>query len=222
MKVKPSIIAVILLIIAAIFFISTKNTQQESTTKTNSKAQSSEAFRPGRHSAKTHRANRNTASSSLAKMTNEEKVDLALGDDSISVDRAAQILLQVVTNENASVEERNDALEHALNLIDDKDFEPVLDILDPTKKELPETLVQTILDDTLNRDATVQLEASILALQGSYDATITDAKELLEFHLDQELGDDVQGWKKAIEAYKQEQAKKEMENNASASEVPSE
>ena len=47
---------------------------------------------------------------------------------------------------------RTDALEHALNLTNDANFENVNAILSSQQSAIPELLVQTVLDDSYNRE----------------------------------------------------------------------
>ena len=209
MKLKPSIVAIIVLMIAAIFFVVYQKEPAADNSTSDPSSQTTEQARTNRDGSAHHRPNRKSSSAELAQLSSEEKINHALGDNGVSVEHASHILLDVATDEKAKITVRNDALEHALNLVDDEDFDTVLDILAPSNKELPEPLVQTILDDTLNRVDTIQLDTSLLAMQGSHESIITEAKELLEFHLDKDLGDDVKSWKDAVKLYKEEQAKKE-------------
>jgi len=211
MKLKFSIIIAILIVIVAIFIVSNKNDQASAKQPTNSASNTPEHARPSRTNSEHHRPDRKSTSTSLAQMSWEEKINHVLAADSISPDQASQILLRIVTDNKAPISVRNDALEHALNLIEDDSYDSILNIMGTAQNELPEPLVQTILDDTLNRTESIQLSTALVAILGSHKTTVEDAKELLEFHLDQDLGNNVQMWKKAVDTYRAEQAKKEEE-----------
>ena len=147
----------------------------------------------------------------------EEKIDFVLSSDSISAEKATRTLLGITLDPKAPLPIRNDALEHALNLVEDEDFQTIQNIMGTADKELPELLVQTILDDTLNRNDTIQLTTALKVIPGKHTAIIEEAIELLEFHLEIELGTNVKKWTQVVDAYiarqkKEEQAAKANEN----------
>ena len=130
-----------------------------------------------------------------------------LGDDSITIEQAADGLLTMAADPEAPPHVRSEALEHALNLTADKDFEKVNTILTSQEAAIPEPLLQTVLNDSYNRVHITQVETAIRVLTGDYSEEITEeALELLEFHTDEQHGDNIDAWLQAVENYRQQNA----------------
>lgn len=202
MKQKfPLIAALVVIIIAVVLVISNQSqpddTNQNGNTATTSTASGSQDA--GSRSGTTTSNRR--LSSQLSTMEWQEKIDLLLADDNISIEQASQKLLAITLDQQAPLTTRNDALEHALNLIKDEQFKAIYDIMGTGKHELPAPLVQTILDDTLNRANPIQLKTALLVLQGTHSEIREEAIELLEFHTDEEYGDDLMRWNNAVIKY---------------------
>lgn len=135
-----------------------------------------------------------------------QTVEKLLGDDSVSVDEAAQGLLAVAANPKASLEIRTDALEHALDLSNDEYFAQVNQVLASQEAAIPEALLQVVLDESYNREHDTQVETAFRVISGEYSEEIKEeAIELLEFHTEEEHGNDVTAWQKAVESYRQKQ-----------------
>ncbi len=83
-----------------------------------------------------------------------------LGDDSITIEQAADGLLAMAADPEAPPHVRSEALEHALNLTADKDFEKVNTILSSQEAVIPEPLLQTVLNDSYNRVHITQVETA--------------------------------------------------------------
>ena len=130
-----------------------------------------------------------------------------LGDDSVSTDEAAEGLLYLAADPKAPAQVRADALEHALNLTNDENFNQVGEILSSQEAIIPEPLLQTVLDDSYNRKHITQVDTSMRVLRGEYSEEITEeAIELLEFHTDEQHGSDIEAWQQAVEIYRQQNA----------------
>jgi hypothetical protein len=100
---------------------------------------------------------------------------------------------------------RSDALEHALNLTNDNSFENVNSILTSQESVIPELLVQTVLNDSYNRRHITQVDTSLRILTGEYsEELVEEALELLEFHTDENHGNDIDAWAQAVERYRTE------------------
>ena len=128
-----------------------------------------------------------------------------LGDDSITIEQAADGLLAMAADPEAPLHVRSEALEHALNLTDDKDFEKVNTILTSQETVIPEPLLQTVLNDSYNRVHITQVETAFRILTGDYSDEITEeALELLEFHTDEQHGDNIEAWQQAVQVYRQQ------------------
>lgn len=209
MKSKTALIAALVIIVIAVVVAITNSNQSE---KLGSEINSQSLNYKTGHSEKdsdNRPTRRSSSSTSASKLEWEKKIDLVLSDDAISTKKATDELLGIVLDKKAPVSVRNDALEHALNLIDDQDFDQIQSTMETGSIELPEPLVQTILDDTLNRENGIQVTTALIAIQGSHSTIQEEARELLEFHLEQEHGDNLQLWQKAVNDYIAEQKKEE-------------
>ncbi|MGB2403382.1 MAG: hypothetical protein ACPIA7_08220 [Akkermansiaceae bacterium] len=130
-----------------------------------------------------------------------------LGDDSITIEQAADGLLAMAADPEAPLHVRSEALEHALNLTADQDFEKVNTILSSQEATIPEPLLQTVLNDSYNRVHITQVETAIRVLTGDYSEEIKEeALELLEFHTDEQHGNNIDAWLQAVENYRQQNA----------------
>ena len=128
-----------------------------------------------------------------------------LGDDSISIEDAATGLLDMAADPTAPMNVRTDALEHALNLTNDANFENVNAILSSQQSAIPELLVQTVLNDSYNRRHITQVDTAFRILTGEYsEELVEEALELLEFHTDENHGNDIDAWAQAVERYRLE------------------
>jgi hypothetical protein len=100
---------------------------------------------------------------------------------------------------------RSDALEHALNLTNDNSFENVNSILTSQESAIPESLVQTLFDDSYNREHLSQVNIAYDILTGDYsNDLVEEAIEMLEFHTEEDHGNNIGAWKKAVERYRLE------------------
>jgi len=201
MKSKPLTyaIAIIIVTIAAIFLIS-PNSEDAGVDDSETSGYESGEKGSARGSRSKNRANNPTS-----KMEWEEKIAFVLSSDSISPEKATRGLLGITIDPKAPLSVRNDALEHALNLAEDKDFGAIQSIMGSGDNELPERLVQTILDDTLNRSDTIQLTTALKVIPSKHTAIVEEAIELLEFHLEMEFGDDIEKWNQAVATFIAEQ-----------------
>lgn len=209
MKSKTPLFAAIIIIVIAVIIAISNSNKTEKDISDNRPSSPDQKNSPSERSSDNRPARRATTSTTLSQLEWEEKIDHVLATDTISTEKANRLLLGMVLDENAPISIRNDALEHALNLIGDQGFDKVQRVMGTGRNELPEPLVQTILDDTLNRADSIQLTTALIAIQGSHTKTIEEARELLEFHLELEHGDNVQLWQKAVNDYLAEQKKEE-------------
>jgi len=209
MKSKPLAIAIFVLAVALLIgFYSTKKTNSENNTPAEISNQQ-EAARSATAEPRDPRSPRQTESSSDASDQEEMPKKYGalfrkyLGDDSISIADAADGLLKMAADPTAPINVRSDALEHALNLTDDTNFENVNTILSSQESVIPEPLVQTVLNDSYNRRHITQVDTSLRILNGEYsEELVGEALELLEFHTDEYHGDDLVAWTQAVERYR--------------------
>ena len=214
MKSKPLIIAIIVLVAALLIgFYSIKNTDSENNSTETATTQQDAA----RSATIESRDNRSPSQSGDPREADEQAEEEAmpkkygalfrkyLGDDSISIADAADGLLEMAADPTAPMNVRTDALEHALNLTSDANFENVNAILTSQESAIPELLVQTVLNDSYNRRHITQVDTSFRILTGEYsEELVEEAIELLEFHTDENHGNDIDAWAQAVERYRVE------------------
>lgn len=212
MKLKPITVAIATLIIALVigFMIIKRNSAN------NSKLIETPELATQSRDLKTNTSEPRASNRPIRGAQPEDKIpakysqlfDHYLGGDRVSNEEAADGLLAIAVDSEPPLQVRIDAMEHALNLIDDRDFIKVADLM----SSLPESLVQTIFDDSYNRDHLSQVETAYRIISENFSRTLTDeAKEHLEFHLEPEPEEDTETWDiakwtKAVENYRQQSA----------------
>ena len=129
----------------------------------------------------------------------EAQISNALADDSISNEQAIDRLLVLAADPAVDETVRLDATEHALNLTEDETFTKVMPIWkDPAT---PVDMLDSILSDLYNRGDRVKLESVLEAAKVADHPMHDDAVELLEFHVDENYGDDWNAWGEALNTY---------------------
>ena len=213
MKSKPLAIAIFVLAVALLigFYSSKKTNSADNSTEGNATQQ--EAPRSAQAQPRDPRSASLPGSPREANDQEEEEMPKKygalfkqyLGDDSISIEDAATGLLDMAADPTAPMNVRTDALEHALNLTNDANFENVNAILSSQQSSIPELLVQTVLNDSYNRRHITQVDTAFRILTGEYsEELVEEALELLEFHTDENHGNDIDAWAQAVERYRLE------------------
>jgi len=213
MKSKPLAIAIFVLAVALLigFYSSKKTNSADNSTEGNATQQ--EAPRSAQAQPRDPRSASLPGSPREANDQEEEEMPKKygalfkqyLGDDSISIEDAATGLLDMAADPTAPMNVRTDALEHALNLTNDANFENVNAILSSQQSAIPELLVQTVLNDSYNRRHITQVDTAFRILTGEYsEELVEEALELLEFHTDENHGNDIDAWAQAVERYRLE------------------
>ena len=213
MKSKPLAIAIFVLAVALLigFYSSKKTNSADNSTEGNATQQ--EAPRSAQAQPRDPRSASLPGSSREANDQEEPEMPKKygalfrqyLGDDSISIEDAASGLLDMAADPTAPMNVRTDALEHALNLTNDANFENVNAILSSQQSAIPELLVQTVLNDSYNRRHITQVDTAFRILTGEYsEELVEEALELLEFHTDENHGNDIDAWAQAVERYRLE------------------
>lgn len=210
MKSKPLAIAIFVLAVALLIgFYSTKKTNSEN----NTPAEISNQQEAPRSAQAQPRGPRSASLPGSPREANDQEEEMPkkygslfrqyLGDDSISIEDAASGLLEMAGDPTAPMNVRTDALEHALNLTNDANFENVNATLSSQQSAIPELLVQTVLNDSYNRRHITQVDTAFRILTGEYsEELVEEALELLEFHTDENHGNDIDAWAQAVETYR--------------------
>jgi hypothetical protein len=131
----------------------------------------------------------------------EQEISRLLADDKIPMRQASEKLLMIAADPSMAKEMRAEALGHALNLVSDEEFpEMVLPYLEENFFEDPE-MQRVALDNAYNREDTAKLPAALELMRHSQGELRLEARDLLEFILDQDgeaIGDDLEAWSRAI------------------------
>jgi hypothetical protein len=138
-----------------------------------------------------------------------EEIDTVLRDQSISTDDAAKRLVALAADGTVPEKIRNDALQHAMNLLPDEGFASLEGML--KTKETPPELLDLVFHEIHNRPVDVQLPTALLLMQRSGEEVSQQARELLSFHLEKDLGDDPAAWTSTVQ---EATAKAKAENAA--------
>lgn len=125
------------------------------------------------------------------------------GDDYVAI---AKKLSQIVTDSRQPMEERTEALAHALNLSAGNEAEVLMPLV--KNPQLPDELTGTILDEALNRTLGFQADLYLAALPVHKSAEMqTKIREHLAFLTNgDDLGADPKAWEAAITAARKEWA----------------
>lgn len=120
-----------------------------------------------------------------------------VGDDSLNDHQASLALREIVADGARTLEVREEALQHLLNLsINDPEKYLTPLVQDP---RLPVDLIQIILADSFNTPPQWQASAHLAILAHHQTPALRDeAKEHLRFLTDEDHGDDVRAWREAI------------------------
>lgn len=125
------------------------------------------------------------------------------GDDYVAI---AKKLSTIVTDAKQSLEEREEALAHTLNLSAGNEAEVLMPLVKDAR--LPDELTNTILDEALNRPLGFQADLYMAALPVRKSAEMqTKIREHLAFLTNgEDLGADPKAWEAAITAARKEWA----------------
>jgi len=144
-----------------------------------------------------------SAASALApgpdSVANTAPIDSILTNPDLDNLGAARALAGLVKDDTQSEKLRAEALTHLLNLSIDHEKELLLPLLASAK--LPDDFAVTILNDALNRPLTWQAEANLTVLARTTGKELHEqARDHLAFLTDEQHGEDLAAWKKAVAA----------------------
>lgn len=145
----------------------------------------------------------NTLAAALASgtiITNwEDHIDEILGSDAEDPVKARQ-MLQIFPRlpEDGQVE----VAQHLSNLTPDEDYAGLAQYA--TNTALPESVLEVLLDDVLNRPNSVKLPLLLEIARNDQHAKATDARELLELFLEEDYGQDWAKWQAKMQEWLQE------------------
>ena len=126
----------------------------------------------------------------------EDKVDEILGSDSSDPDKARQMLEIFPTLPEDGQEE---IARHLSNLVPDQDFGLMRTYL--TNADLPENVLDVLLDDVLNRPNSLKLPALLEVARSAQHPKAAEAKDFLELFLEEDYGADWNKWQAGMEQW---------------------
>jgi len=138
-----------------------------------------------------------------------EEIDAVLRDESIPQDNAARRLVALASDATVPNKIRNDALQHAMNLLPNGSFDSLAEMI--KTQATPPELLDLVFHEIHNRPVEVQLPTALLLMQRSGEQVAQQARELLAFRLEKDLGEDPAAWATAVQEATQ---KAKAENSA--------
>lgn len=115
---------------------------------------------------------------------------------------AAQMLVNLLPT--LPPDGQSEAAQHITNLIEDKDYNQVLQIV--KNPQMPEEVLDVFVTDLMNRDDTVKLPTLLAIAKIPNHPHQEEAKTDLEIFLDEDYGADWGKWDAAMKAYLKKQA----------------
>lgn len=129
--------------------------------------------------------------------TDTAPIDSILTNPDLDNLGAARALAGLVKDDTQSEKLRAEALTHLLNLSIDHEKELLLPLLGSSK--LPDDFAVTILNEALNRPLTWQAEACLTVMARTTGKALHEqALDHLAFLTDEQHGEDLGAWKKAV------------------------
>jgi hypothetical protein len=126
----------------------------------------------------------------------EDRLDEVLGAETDEKQKAQQLLAMFPNlNEEGQIE----VAQHLSNLVEDEDFPALASYA--TNSALPESVLDVLLSDALNRPNTMKLPLLLEIAQNPNHPKATEAKDLLELYLEEDYGNDWARWTAQMEAW---------------------
>lgn len=137
----------------------------------------------------------------------EERLDQILLDDNTDENAKAKQLLAMMPrlDEEAQLE----VVQHVVNLIDDESYEGVTQIL--TNELTPESVLSVLMTDMMNRKNTLKLPTFLQLAKNEEHPLKGEAKDLLEFYVEEDFGADWPKWEAAVQKWLKENPDDEPE-----------
>jgi len=129
----------------------------------------------------------------------EDKVDQILGAEGETAAKAKQMLEMFrLLPEDGQVE----VARHLSNLVADEDYAPMRQLL--TDPQLPETVLDTLMADVLNRRNSLKLPALLEVARTAQHPKAANAQEVLGFFLETDYGEDWAKWDEKVQEWLKE------------------
>ncbi|MBU6302268.1 MAG: hypothetical protein KGS60_11985 [Verrucomicrobia bacterium] len=126
-----------------------------------------------------------------------QKIDSVLRDSNLPPAKAGLQLAEMASDSSVPLQNRTEALQHAVNLLPDDGFGALHGLL--SAPDAPVSLQDMVFNEVHNRPVTTQLPVALLLLKSQDPDVSSRARNLLRFHLDRDYGDDLGAWVKPTE-----------------------
>jgi len=133
------------------------------------------------------------------------EITAVLTDDTLTFLQSADRLVTLAARKDLPEASRLEALEHALHLVDDDEeyAEHMLPLI--RRSDLPAALHEAVDHDLYKRNPSTLLRMSLEILKMPLHPLRDNARESLEFFLDEELGNNYAAWQREIERFLREE-----------------
>ena len=126
----------------------------------------------------------------------EDKVDEILGSTSPDADKAKQMIEMFPT---LSADGQEEVVRHLTNLLPDQDYGLMRSFL--TNPSLPESVLDILLSDVLNRPNSLKLPALLEVARNAQHPKAAEAKDFLQLFLEEDFGSDWDKWQAGVEQW---------------------
>lgn len=126
----------------------------------------------------------------------EDKVDEILTSSGADPDKARQMLEMFA---RLPEEGKVEVAQHLSNLVPDEDYGSLRKLL--TDAAQPDTVLDVLLADTLNRPNSLKLPSLLEVARDPQNPKAAEAKDLLQLYLDEDYGNDWNTWQTKMEAW---------------------
>lgn len=133
-------------------------------------------------------------------MTNwEDHVDEILGSEGDETNKVAQLFAMFP---RLPEDGQTEVAQHLSNLVEDQDYRPLGQLLE--NGNLPESVLDVLMGDVLNRPNSVKLPVLLDIAQNPKHPEAGEAKDILELFLDEDYGNDWNQWRQAMQQWLKE------------------
>jgi hypothetical protein len=126
----------------------------------------------------------------------EAKLDDILGSETDDTNKVAQLFeLFPQLPEDGQI----DVAQHLSNLVPDENYAPLGKLL--KNASLPESVLDTLMSDALNRPNSIKLPVLLDVAQDPANPEAGEAKDLLELYLDEDYGTNWDQWRQKLQEW---------------------
>jgi hypothetical protein len=129
----------------------------------------------------------------------EDKIDEILGGDDDDTNKVKQLFALFPS---LPEDGQDEVAEHLANLLSDEEYAPLGDLLKNPK--LPESVLDTLIADVLNRPNAIKLPMFLELARNPEHPKAEEGRDYLELYLDEDYGDDWPKWQEKMQEWLKE------------------